>query len=383
MWPFYGATVCFHVVELIDFTYLFHVSLQQNDEVWSQFLVAAMCYYAAGIVTAKLWLRVFPPRAMVILGCTLPHLLIIPMAFSNLQHWYIPLFAVSGLLRVDTFATLQMAESHPPQTRLLRIFHGKVLQYLALLTSSVLVFLMWIYPSVSMYIVGSVHTITLLFGIGIGIFSSPEAYPPPTWPAVSDMEKMPPLIQETMCMEMHATCDFYALSTHALVVFTEHHSQYVTASTALFAVVCLILVSFSYLFLHHHTVNKVYLVYLTVMFLAIVASMVARVFGAAPWVHVLVHLVVVTFFALVHLAPWKVLSEIDPEHNYVPTMIQYRILGQWQGMLLGILPYRLFGGVGVYACLFALNFRMIASYEKAHKKASSSSSNSPRKVYEI
>ncbi len=376
MWPFYGATVCFHVVEMVDFAYLFHVSLQQNDEVWSQFFVAAMCYYTAGLVTAKLWLRVFPPRAMVILGCTLPHLLIIPMAFSNLQHWYIPLFAVSGLLRADTFATLQMAESHPPQTRLLRIFHGKILQYLALLTSSVLVFLMWIYPSVSMHIVGSVHAVTLLFGIGVGIFSSIEAYPAPKWTPVTDLDNVPPLVQETLRMEMNVTCDFYALSTHALVVFTEYHSQYVTISTAAFSLACLVFVSCSYLFLHHHTVNKAYLVYCTALFCAIVASMAARIVDAHPWVHVIVNLVVVICFAIVHIAPWKVLSEIDANHNYVSLMIQHRLLGQCRGMLLGIVPYQLFGGVGVYACLFPLNFIMIAAYEKAHKAASSSSSSS-------
>ncbi len=370
MWPFYGATVCFHVVEMVDFAYLFHVSLQHNDEVWSQFLVAAMAYYIAGLVTAGVWLRIFPPRAMVILGCTIPHLLIIPMTFSNLQHWYIPLFALSGFLRVDTFATLQMAESKPAETRLLRIFHGKVLQYMALLMSSVLVFLMWIYPTVSMHIVGAVHVVTLLFGIGVGIFSSPEAYPSPDWPCADD-DNVPPLIQETLRMEMHVTCDFYALSTHALVVFTEHHSQYVTASTALFALLCLALVSFSYLFLHHHTINKAYLLYLTVLFLGVVASMVAWIADAPPWVHVIINLVVVACFAPVHLAPWKVLSEIDPQHNYVPLMIQYRVLGQCRGMLLGILPYQLIG-VGVYMCLFALNFYMIASYEEAHKEASTS-----------
>lgn len=388
MWPFYGATACFHVVEMVDFAYLFHVSLQQNDEVWSQFFVAAMGYYMAGLVTSKLGLRVFPPRAMIIMGCTLPHLLIIPMAFSNLQHWYIPLFAVCGMLRVDTFATLQMAESHPPQTRLLRIFHGKVLQYLALLTSSVLVFLMWIYPSVSMHIVGSVHATTLLLGIGIGIFSSPEAYPEPKWAPITDIDQVPPLVQATLRMEMNVTCDFYALSTHALVVFTEHHSQYATISTAAFSLACLIFVSCSYLFLHHHTVNKAYLVYCIALFCAVVASMIAWIVDAHPWVHVVINLAVVICFAVVHIAPWKVLSEIDASHNYVPLMIQYRLLGQCHGMPLGIIPYQLFGGVGVYVFLFVLNFRMIADYEEAHKAASTITATSKEKtederVYEI
>lgn len=370
MWPFYGATVFFHVLEAVDFAYLFHVSLQQNDEVWSQFFVAALVYYAAGLITARQGLRIFQPRAMVILGCTLPHILIIPLVFADLRHWYIPLFGVLGLLRVDTFATLEMAESQPATTRLQRIFHGKILQYLALLTSSVLVFLMWIYPAVSMHIVGSVHVSTLLFGLAIGMFSSPESFPPLQWEEVK-VGNVPPVVMETLRMELSVTCDFYALSTHALVIFTEHHSQYVTVANAIFSLVCLVLVSISYHFLvNHHNVNRAYLFYLTSLFAAVVASMAAWIADAPPWVHLLINIGVVIFFSIVHIAPWKILNEIDPTHNYVPLMIQYRLLGQCRGMLLGIIPYRLFGGVGVYACLLPLNFSMIAGYEDAHKKAS-------------
>lgn len=351
--------------EFVDFFYLFHVSLR-DEQLWAQFGVGYVLYYITSLLGARFLIPEFRDYKQWMVASCFIHILLVPIFFSKIDYLFILGLCVVGFFRMDTIATLALFSIADPNELSRRSFQLKIVYYIAQVGASVVIFLMWVYPVMALELACMPHVVMVLAGILIWSCTRNSAMH-----AYTNKAPETAMAKRVYHLELQVTCDYYGLSTFMMVFFVHKDVVMLPVTNIAFALVCIGLVFVGYRFVRKDNVNTWYIVYISFLVLGWIVSGFAFIFDADRWIHPAVHLVVVLMFAMIHIAPWNVLFQLEPG-NHSQAMVEHRIIGQALGFFLGLGVYQGWG-VAVYLPLFALGIYAVISYEKEYLTPSSAS----------
>ncbi len=353
------AALLAYMAEVVDVFYLFHVSLK-DQVLWSQFAVGYLLYFTTSMISIRFLLPHYKNlREWMVMACFM-HALLIPMFFIKLDYLFVPGLAILGLFRMDSIATLALFSIADPFELARRSFQLKIIYYIALVGASLSIFLIWVYPVLAPILGSLVHIILPVVGIVIGWCTKEQQVP-----IIPQQAPETPMAKCVYHLEMQLTCDFVALSTYMMVYFVHGDVVFLPLTNVVFALVCVGLVFVGYHYIRKHNVNAWYIVYVTFLFIACIVASFAFIFET-DIAHPIVHLVVTIVFAMIHIAPWNVLFQLEKGFHIV-AMIEHRIIGQALGFLIGLGLYQVYR-VAPYLVLAALGIYATVSYENEYLK---------------
>jgi len=354
------AALLAYMAELIDVFYLLHVSLH-NEELWPQFGVGYLLYFITSLISVRFLLPSLRDTRFWMLTACYVHLLMGPIFFFKLDYLFVPVLSVMGFFRMDSIATLALFSVAAPEELSRRSFQLKIVYYIALVGASLAIFLIWVYPVTAPIFASFLHFAMPLVGLLIKQCTKSSVVPP----VLSPSEETP-MAKRVYHLEMQLTCDFVALSTYMMVYFVHEDVIFLPITNIIFAVFCIGLVFVGYKYIRKDNINKWYIVYLCGLTLAWIGSAFAFVFDASTLVHPIVHLVATLMFAMVHIAPWNVLFQLEAG-SHILAMIEHRIIGQGLGFLVGLGVYQGWRAAP-YLPLCAMGIYAVISYEKEYLK---------------
>lgn len=346
--------------EFVGFFYLFHVSLQ-DQQLWPQFGAGYLLYFCTSLLSTRFLLPLFLDfRKWTLLACAC-HSIVVPVFFTHWDFLVVPVLAMLGFFRLDSIATLALFSVVDERELRRRSLQLKIVYYVAQVGASMLVFLMWVYPPIATILASLPFMLLPLAGLLIYGCTREDVPLQVCLPqaAESDMAK------RVYHMEMNVTCIYYALTTYMMVFFVHSDVMMLPLTNVVFATACIGLVAIGYRYVRKDNVNWWYILFIAVLVLAWIASSLAFVTDAAL-VHPACHLVVVLFFATIHIAPWNVLFDLE-QGNHTLAMVEHRIIGQALGFLIGLGAYQAWG-TSPYFLLAALCIYCVVTYEDEYLK---------------